>query len=72
MSRVGLAALALALSAVLTCGPSFGQSANPDPARRAAAVRKVNAKMPACKAEADKQQLIFSARRAFMKACLRG
>jgi psiF repeat len=73
MSRFGLAVLAVTLSAALTCGSSFGQSASgADPAKRAGVARKLNHKMLSCKAEANKKKLIFSARRAFMKDCLKG
>ena len=71
MSRLGLAALAVALSATLICGPSYGQAPTGDLAKRTATARKLNAKMPACKAEANQKKLIFTARRAFMRSCLK-
>lgn len=38
---------------------------------RSETARKYNRKLPACQAAADRKQLIFSERRAFIRKCLR-
>jgi hypothetical protein len=70
MSRIGLMALAALLTGAIAGGGALAQSP-PSQAQRAAVAAKYNHKMPACKAEANKQKLL-SGRRDFIKRCLKG
>ncbi len=69
MFRFGVIAIAAVLTSGVFASVASAQSAGER--NRAAAAAKFRAKMPACKAQAAKQNLHFSQRRAFIRQCLR-
>ena len=78
MSRIGLFTLAFFLTGLVIVGPVFAQTfAAPgvtsatSSQQRSALAHKYNRKMPACKRDANRQHLIFDARRTFMRQCLK-
>lgn len=78
MYRSGVLVLAAFLLGVVALGPlgtpavaASGMKSEQVHKNRKELARKYNRKLPACKAAADRKKLIFSARREFIRKCLR-
>jgi len=76
MSRNLKVVLAVLLTGAFAAGTAFAQapatSGGTTPQHRAAVAKKLNHRLPGCKAQANKQNIAFSERRAFIRKCLRG
>jgi hypothetical protein len=68
--------LVILLTGAFAAGSAFAQapatSGGTTPQHRAAVAKKLNQRLPACKARANKLNIAFSERRAFIRKCLRG